>query len=191
VATGQFGRARSFNGTSDWITVADAANLDLTTGMTLSAWVNPTSIATNWRTVMLKEDLRTASVCCLSYALYAADGAGQPPSGYGDTTTSLGGEVLTRDTAAPITILPLNTWTHLAVTYNGALLSFYVNGTLVDTSTLTGSLFNSTGPLRIGGNGVWGEFFSGLIDEVRVYNRALAAAEIQTDAATPVVPPAP
>ena len=33
---------------------------------------------------------------------------------------------------------------------------------------------------------MWGEYFAGLIDEVRVYNRALTALEIQTDMATPI-----
>ena len=45
---------------------------------------------------------------------------------------------------------------------------------------------NSTGALRIGGNDVWGEWFAGRIDEVRVYDRALSAAEIGTDMTTPV-----
>ena len=49
----------------------------------------------------------------------------------------------------------------------------------------------STGALRLGGNGIWGEWFAGLIDDVRVYNRALTAAEIQTDMNTPVGPPPP
>ena len=40
--------------------------------------------------------------------------------------------------------------------------------------------------LRIGGNSVWGEWFAGLIDEVRVYNRALSAAEIQQDMQAPI-----
>ena len=44
----------------------------------------------------------------------------------------------------------------------------------------------STGVLRIGGNSVWAEWFAGLIDEVRVYNRALTAAEIQQDLQSPV-----
>ena len=44
----------------------------------------------------------------------------------------------------------------------------------------------STGSLGIGGNAVWGEYFKGLIDEVRVYNRALSAGEIQTDMVTPI-----
>ena len=44
----------------------------------------------------------------------------------------------------------------------------------------------STGALRIGGNGTWGEWFGGLVDDLRVYNRALSQAEIQTDQTTPV-----
>jgi Concanavalin A-like lectin/glucanases superfamily len=47
---------------------------------------------------------------------------------------------------------------------------------------------NSTGPLRIGGNSIWTEWFNGLIDNVRVYNRALSATEIQTDMNTRVTP---
>ena len=50
----------------------------------------------------------------------------------------------------------------------------------------------STGALRIGGNSIWGEWFSGQIDEVRVYDRALSAAEVAGDRDTPVggAPPA-
>ena len=45
----------------------------------------------------------------------------------------------------------------------------------------------STGVLRIGGDSIWSdEWFSGLIDEVRLYNRALTAAEIQADMTKPV-----
>ena len=46
---------------------------------------------------------------------------------------------------------------------------------------MSGSIIANTGPLRIGGNAIWGEYFNGLIDEVRVYNRALSASEIQGD----------
>jgi hypothetical protein len=45
----------------------------------------------------------------------------------------------------------------------------------------------SNNPLRIGGNASWAnEFFNGLIDDLRVYNRALSATEIATDMSTPV-----
>ena len=46
---------------------------------------------------------------------------------------------------------------------------------------VSGPIVTNTGALRIGGNTIWGEYFNGLIDEVRIYSRALSAAEIQTD----------
>ena len=60
-------------------------------------------------------------------------------------------------------------------------LRLYVNGTQVVAAGASGSILTSTAPLRIGGNAIWGECFTGLIDEVRIYNRALSAAEIQAD----------
>jgi hypothetical protein len=64
----------------------------------------------------------------------------------------------------------------------------YVNGVLVSTVAGTGGINQANGALRIGGNASsTGEFFQGLIDEVRVYNRALSAAEIATDMITPIV----
>jgi hypothetical protein len=164
---GKFGRALAFNGTSSWVTVADAAALDLTTGMTLEAWVNPTSLS-GWRTALLKE-----AGGGLSYALYANDNTPNPA-----VTIQTGG---TDRSAVGTSPLPLNTWTHLASTYDGAQLRLYVNGVQVGSRAQTGSILVSTGPLRVGGNAVWREFFSGLIDEVRVYNRALSPGEIQAD----------
>src|SRR5205085_1839255 len=85
--------------------------------------------------------------------------------------------------------VPLNTWTHLAATYDGNVLALYVNGTQVATQIVAGAITTTTGALRIGGNNIWGEWFSGLIDEVRVYNRALTAAQIQSDMTKPVGTP--
>src|SRR6185295_6744028 len=50
------------------------------------------------------------------------------------------------------------------------------------------TIATSGSPLRIGGNAIWGENFSGVIDEVRVYNRALGAAEIQGDMVRSITP---
>ena len=44
----------------------------------------------------------------------------------------------------------------------------------------------STGALRIGGNTIWGEYFAGSLDDIRIYNRALTPIEIQTDQLRPV-----
>jgi hypothetical protein len=85
--------------------------------------------------------------------------------------------------------LSLNAWSHLASTYDGSALRLYVNGTLVSSLTTTGSIDVSTGVLRIGGNAIWGEYFSGLIDEVRIYNLARSQAQIQSDMNTPIGSP--
>lgn len=73
------------------------------------------------------------------------------------------------------------------MTYDGAMLRLFVNGTERSAVALSGPVERSSDPLRIGGNSTFTkEYFAGLIDEVRVYNRALSAAEIQRDMATPL-----
>ena len=62
----------------------------------------------------------------------------------------------------------------------------YVNGTEVASRMQPGAIATSTNPLQIGGDTLYHQFFKGMIDEVRIYNRALSAAEIQTDMNTPV-----
>jgi Concanavalin A-like lectin/glucanases superfamily/Bacterial Ig domain len=166
VADGRFGRALSFDGSNDMVTAADSNALDLAPGMTLSAWVRPTTV-NDWRTVLLKE--RPGQ---LAYALYASTDNGRPM-----TEITVSGQRDARGTAA----LPVGVWSHLAATYDGANVRLFVNSTQVASAAATGTLFNSAGALRIGGNAVWGEYFSGLIDEVRVYERAFSAAEIQAD----------
>ena len=85
------------------------------------------------------------------YSLYAAE-SGSKPLGQVDN----GAEQNTTGTAS----LPTNTWSHLAVTWDGATLRLYVGGVQVASKGVTGSLVASTAPLRIGGNGIWGEYFS-------------------------------
>jgi hydrogenase maturation factor HypE len=169
---GRFGGALVFNGSSAQVAVADTPDLDLTTGMTLEAWVRPTGLS-GWRTVIMKEASNT-----LAYTLYAHDQAPRP-AGY----IRVGGA---DRSAAGTAALALNTWTHIAATYDGAALRLYVNGTQAGSVNVTGSISMSDGALRIGGNAIWGEYFQGSIDEVRIYNRALSAGEIQIDMATPV-----
>ena len=64
----------------------------------------------------------------------------------------------------------LNAWSHLAATYDGATLRLYVNGTQVARPPVTGTIAASTGALTIGGDALYGQYFAGRIDEVRVYN---------------------
>ncbi len=175
-AAGRFGSAVTFDGVNDRVRVGDAGSINLASGMTLEAWVNP-SATNGWRTVLMKE-----RVMDLSYGLYGS-GEARPA-----IFTATDGET---GSAKAVDALPLNTWTHLAATYDGTTLRMYVDGALIDATNLSsGPLIPGNGPLSIGGNTIYGEWFKGLIDEVRVYDRALSASQIQADMAAPVGAPA-
>jgi hypothetical protein len=174
---GKYGKALSFNGTSSLVTVADTPALRLGNALTLSAWAKPATV-TNWRSLITKN---LAARQGASYALYASNGTsnGNTPSGWLET----GGQV---KQVGGVTPLAADAWTHVAITYDGSTARLYVNGTLVAEVPVTGALDQDGGALTIGGNTAWGEFFSGPIDEVRIYNRALDATQIQADLNTPV-----
>jgi hypothetical protein len=84
------------------------------------------------------------------------------------------------------TTLTVGAWSHLALTYDGATLRLYVNGALAASTSRTGTIMTSDNPVQIGGDTVYGMWFSGLIDEVRIYNKALTQTQIQTDMNTPI-----
>jgi hypothetical protein len=173
---GRIGSALDFDGTNDVVTIADANSLDLAGAMTLSAWVRPDTLNGLWRTVLYKQLGRDPA-----YALYAQEREPLPMA------------EMTVGSAAPKVLgptqLPVAAWSHLAYTYDGSAQRLFVNGTQVASVPRTGAATASTGNLTIGGNSVFSEWFDGLIDEVRVYNRALPSAEIQADMASSVATP--
>lgn len=165
-ATGRFGGALSFSSRDSMVTVPSSATLDLTTGMTLAAWVNPAARQQRFQSIVTKE--RPGG---LAYALHASSPAGRVSS-----TLSLGSANRTLQGGSP---LPAGIWSHLTATYDGSNQRLYVNGVQVASRASTGTLPTSASPLRIGNDGVLsGRAFSGMIDEVRVYDRALSQGDV-------------
>ena len=176
ITNGRFGNALKFNGTNNWVTVSNSPSLALSTGMTLEAWVYPTTWMSGTRTVVVKQQPNTGSYD-EAYLLAANSSANQPMSAVRTSSeVAVGG----------ITQIPPNQWTHLATTYDGKVQSLYVNGVLVDMMPQTGPITTSTGVLQIGGNSLLGGYFKGYIDEVRIYNHALTNAQILSDSVTPI-----
>ena len=174
VSTGRFGGALSFSGIGDFASVADDASLDLTTSMTVEAWVNPTSLS-GYRTVVFKENMARGRE---AYALYGTDHS-QRPTGEVETDAAYATLSGSRTIAA-------YTWTHVAITYDGSTLRVYQDGVEVARRALTGSMRASADPLKIGGNSVWSEWFQGRIDEVRIWSTARSATQITADMEDPI-----
>jgi hypothetical protein len=170
---GRFGNALSFDGIDDIVSVPDADSLDASDQLTVEAWVKPAQHGA-WHNVVMKEK----SGGQMAYGMYATAWT-DFPSAHVNTS----GEDSTRGTAQ----LPTNSWSHLAMTYDGTRIRLYVNARLVGTTLQRGPIARSWQPLLIG-NDLCGNWFDGLIDEVRVYDRALSASEIQLDLATPLIP---
>ena len=168
---GRFGSALSFNGVNNVVRIASSLSLNVSSAMTLEAWIKPTAAQSGWRTIMQRE--------AEAYFLNASnsDGALLPSGGgtFNGTTAYVSGT----------TANPVNVWTHVALTYDGAALRLYVNGVLAANQSRSGAIQTNSNPVWIGGNSPYGEYFQGLIDEVRIYNRALSQAEIQSDMNTP------
>ncbi len=79
-------------------------------------------------------------------------------------------------------------WQHVAATYDGAVARFYVDGVETASAPFAGNMGNSN-VWRIGAYGApAGGFFDGRVDNVRIYSRALAPAEIQSDMLSRIQP---
>jgi hypothetical protein len=179
ISDGRYGSALGFDGAHALVSIAHAASLDLASGMTLEAWVQPTRLA-GLQSAIVKE-----ANGGLVYALYGNDSAPKPSAYLRDAENRV------THGSSGAAGLDVNVWTHLAATYDGAMLRLFVNGVEASRQPVTGSIMRSSNPLRVGGNAVWGEYFAGVIDEVRIYNRALSQAEVQADMTTPVMTSTP
>src|SRR5690349_17391157 len=159
--SGRNGGALSFNGSNSLVTIPNAASLQLSGAMTVEAWVNPSTVASAWRDIIYKAN-------DIIYLEASSTNAMKPVIGatFSGASESYGAAALVA-----------NTWTHLAATYDGTALRLYVNGVQASSVARTGNLATSTSPVQIGGDSLYGQYFQGLIDDVRIYNVALNATQ--------------
>jgi concanavalin A-like lectin/glucanase superfamily protein/fibronectin type III domain protein len=75
----------------------------------------------------------------------------------------------------------LEGWKYIAATFDGNAVLLYVDGLEVGRSEISGSMTPSDGALRIGGNNIYAEWFAGVLDEVRLFQRPLSPEEIRAE----------
>lgn len=170
LAGGRSGQALSLDGADDHVEVPDDPGLDVTTPYTETAWVNPADTSGR-NDVTMKDPGQWA------FGFQVQDGRLRAgfENGSDDNFIGTGGSV------------PADAWTHLAVVYDGAHVRGYVDGSevfAIDQASDGSGIAVSDAtpatndqPLTVGrGEGQ----FEGLIEDLRIYGRALSAAEIQT-----------
>ncbi|MEI6438478.1 MAG: LamG domain-containing protein, partial [Candidatus Omnitrophota bacterium] len=158
--TGTKSGALSFSGTNQYVQVGNQSSLNITGALTLAAWINPAVLGSGYKTVVAKRTAGGATNYEVSL----------------DTTT---GAIIFYNGTIYLSsyIPPANKWTYIAVTVDGTSLLFYADGILVDSKTIV-SLTTNAGSFAIGRPGdSAAQYFNGKIDDVRVYNRAISAAE--------------
>ncbi len=162
LATDTANKAVSLDGTNDNVKVASSSSLQLTSPLSLEAWIKPTSLppSGSYATIIAKPG---------SYVL-EFDGPRL-------VFTIFQGGVL-KTVQAPEGALVAGQAYHVVGTYDGTTQRLYVNGTQVASTALSGSATTNANPLYIGSWDGSSAFFKGTIDEPAVYKTALAGTRI-------------
>lgn len=172
--SGKFGSALTFSLSTSFVNVPHNANQLLTTGLTVSAWVYPTSgLANNDKIV----DKSSGSTGLTGFSLDSGT-----PSGSGTRvgfTINAGTKIST-----PVDSVPFDKWTHVVATVDSSgNVVMYINGASVATGTTSlPSEITTTNDLRIGGRSIsTSNVWDGNLDEVKIWNRVLTADEVMED----------
>ena len=167
---GKYSKALSFNGTSDNVEVANIPELNPKKEMSMGCWVYIKGNAGQHRDIISKDGenaerqylLTSSDVNKFRAHIWTADGTAH----YFDGKTTA----------------ELETWYHVAQTYDGSILRLYVNGKEDGSVSFSGDIIVTGQPVRIGGGanaGATPYYTPGIIDEVMIFNVALKQEDVQ------------
>ncbi|RLF41460.1 MAG: hypothetical protein DRN12_03245, partial [Thermoplasmata archaeon] len=160
------GKAIQFDGVDDYVEVADSSTLRLKAPFTVEAWVYINSAPSDWVRIVGKGDFTyrnyglwyNGSLSQFLFQIYSAGGSGN---------------------LSYYTNISTNKWYHIAGTYDGFTMKLYVDGNEV-SAAYSQTPYTHPDPLTIGYAG-FHACHNGLIDDVRIYNYAKSAQEIEAD----------
>jgi len=165
--TGQVGNALSFDGVNDYVNLG-TWNVS-GSALTMMAWV----FSDDWKTEDVRFISKANGTGVQNHWWMLSESNGNPrvrlKTG-GNTTTLVGSSTL-----------PLNTWVHIAATYNGSMVRLYQDGVQVGSTAQSGALDEAIIPIHIGANPDGSNYFMGKIDIVKMFSRALSQVEIQQE----------
>lgn len=166
--SGKVGGAREFDGNGDYVQIDNESRFDVSSGVTVAAWVKVNAFDKPWQAIVTKGDTawrlqRAEEGNTLEFACTGPTVPGGNPYGSLFGTQAIG----------------TGQWYHVAGVYDDTRISLYINGVLDVSREASGTINTNDVPVMIGTNAEMPDrFFYGAIDDVRVYNHAIGAAEI-------------
>jgi hypothetical protein len=168
--TGKIGGALAMNGSNRYVNVPDSTSLN-PTNITVSAWLNSSDTATTASAVTKWDDV--------------TQGDGEWILGHGATAGTfrflikIGGTIYRNESS---TGFSTGTFHHVVGTYDGSYVRLYVDGAEVGTAlAASGSMPSTLPPVRLGTRASNNQYYNGIVDEVKIFSRALSAKEIKAE----------
>lgn len=160
---GKIGQAFLFAGPYDWVHIPEVGSIDISRmeSFTICAWIYPTSFNQSWPTIY-------------------SEGRWGFSLGIDRATGRLESWINNMNEAESTIAVGLNQWSHVAMSWEGNVRKFYVNGEFAGESGISPTPMEDNSGSAIG-NVPYNQnssAFCGLIDEVAIYNRALTPSEI-------------
>jgi hypothetical protein len=171
--------SRSFNGSTQYIVIGNPANLNFEGAITLAAWVNLAGYEDNCE-VVVTHGFRFQPSQEVALRL----GGGQCGAAQGPRAWAVGSyDGADHFASAPAMDQDLGIWVHLAGVYDSAAWHLYRNGQEIGKTDTSVGAIHVDADWAIGGKSPGDpnyseRFFHGLIDDVRIYDRALSPAEV-------------
>jgi hypothetical protein len=168
---GKVDDAASFDGIDDYVTVPDDSSLDLTEALTLAAWVKPSSDQESYARIISREQ---SGVGNRQYNLGVNQSAEDPRTvidTVDDDAVEISGEVPFTD----------DSWHHAVMTFEASSeVRLYVDGDEVDSTSVNSSLVSRSSTVKFGAPAHLPDkdYFTGGIDDIRIYDRALSGSEV-------------
>ena len=160
-SAGTFGTALSFSGSGDYVNVNESKSLELSTAMTVSFWIKASDSPGVDQRIVSKNYDWDVKLNGSAHVLQFSSGSQYALLNYS---------------------LPMGAWQHVTFTVSSGAVAGYINGAPITTSSNTftsGFLLPAYQyGLYIGTDAGKAQFAKGLIDDVRIYNRVLTAAEV-------------